>query len=174
MRPGSMTRARRRHRNIATESCSNNVLQLQGSARWSVTLSLMMRLFNKRVVRFESAKQLSRSSRDPKVNLHAYRKVRPVDQRAIVLCHDALHFVQFSVPAGCSFNQRHTRPGAGINISRHGGGDGKVDRYVTRPQSIREILRASVLVARRESDCDLVPLLVRQPGDELAHRAVSN
>src|SRR5207237_6775725 len=110
---------------------------MNGSARRSVTLSFMVRLFNEGVVRIKMATQLSRARSNPIVNLHAHRKVRAVDQRAGRT--DALYFIQFVAPAGCSFNQRHTRKRAGIHVSPHSGGDGKVDRHVATAESIREV-----------------------------------
>src|SRR6266850_322694 len=134
----------------------------------------MVRLFNEGVVRFESTKQLSGASGDSIKDLNADGKVRAVDQRAVVLSHQASHLRHARLPTGCAYHQRNTGASASFGVPGDRVSDGKIDRHITGAQRIGEILDAAIGSFNVEPEDDLVALLARQLADQLPHGAISD
>ena len=82
-----------------------------------------MSFLNERVVRIQRAKQFGRARRDAIKDPNAYREVRAVNQRAVMLRHNALHFIELALPTGRSFNQPRTRAHADLDVFRDSGSD---------------------------------------------------
>src|SRR5436190_1941990 len=81
----NVTGASRANRHCAAQSLTDDFVKLIRRPGRRVTLALMMRFFDKRIVGLEIAKQLCRLSRQAIVNLHAHGKIGAVNQSAMAL-----------------------------------------------------------------------------------------
>src|SRR4051812_23350468 len=88
MRSRNVSGPRRCHRDLATKLRLGNLLELQSGAWRRIALALMMGFFDKRIVGFDVAKQLSSPLCDAVENLYANRKIRAIDQSPIRIFYD--------------------------------------------------------------------------------------
>src|SRR5262245_59484830 len=109
-----VTGPRRRDRHVAIQVLGYDFSELQRCARRRVTLPIMMRLFDERIVRLNVLEEFCRGGRDSVKELYAYRKVGAVDQRAVVLSDDALDVIEIVLPAGGADYQRYAGQGASL------------------------------------------------------------
>src|SRR5260370_40704570 len=121
----------------------------------------MVRLFNEGVVGFESAKQLSRARGDSIKDLDADGKVRAVDQRTVMLSHQASHLRYTRLPTGCAYHQRNAGARASFCVPGDHVSDGKVDRRIAGAQRIGKILDPAIGSFNVEREDDLGALLAR-------------
>ena len=150
------------------------VAQLQRRSGRRVFLSIVVRLFDKRVVTFDRGKQLRGVFRQTIEEIDADREIRAINECAVVLGDDLsrLRFVLF--PTSCTFGEGHLCAHTSFDVLEHCIAGGEIDRRVVTAKFFRQLIERKILISARHDGADLVAPFTRFGGNHVAHRAVSD
>ena len=134
----------------------------------------MMLLFDKRFVLGKFCEKLGSVLHHPIKNVHADRKIRPVNKRTATRSHQEEYVILLIVPAGGALYDWNARLYTGLDIAPHCARNRKIDGDVGISQLPRDLVGRRIFAPLVNDRDYLISRFFSEGFDQPSHRTVSN